>query len=135
MLRLESINGGPTVEYRIRDEDVQRRAKLPDGRSYRDGGSAWTVLTRSELLALPSDGIVWEWLRAHGWTRPSPSGPTVPEAQRDGRRVRISRAAYDAAVVLAEREGCSVPEAIEQALDAATQHKCVAQGNASREDK
>jgi len=32
---------------------------------------------------------VWGWLRAHGATRPSPSGSSVPDAQRSTVRVTV----------------------------------------------
>ncbi len=52
----------------------------------------WRVLTRTELLALPRDGEVWDWLRAHGVKRapPSgPSGPTQPETERENRQIKL----------------------------------------------
>lgn len=90
-LRLESVNGAPVVEFRVVDGHVERRALRPDGRKA-PGGSPWTPLTRAELLEMPRDGLVWEWLREQGVRRPSPpgrSGPTTPEDARPGVRMTL----------------------------------------------
>lgn len=50
---------------------------------------AWRVLTRAELLALPRTGDVWVWLREQGVRRPSPSGESPAEADRDSVQVKL----------------------------------------------
>lgn len=80
-LVIEPVNGSPRVEYRLRPGSVvQRRAN----------GEPWTKLTRNHLLALPADGLVWEWLRSNKEHRPSPPGVTQTAEQRKAAgRVRV----------------------------------------------
>lgn len=64
--------GTPHFDYRIRAGVVQRREAL----------HPWAPLTKAEKLALPVDGVVWDWLRENGITRPSPSGRSATNAER-----------------------------------------------------
>ena len=86
---------------------------LREGAVYRDG----TRVSRRELLALPRDGAVWTWLRAHGVRRPSPSGrsgPTPTDERRTGQRVtlRLAPEAAEALATLARERGVSRSEVV-----------------------
>lgn len=103
---IEARVGG--YPYRVDGTTVSRRVR-----------GSWADLTRAELLALPRDGAVWEWLRAQGIKRPSPSGKsgaTLAESSRTGDRVRLSNATIERADELAARWGVSRPEAIAKAV-------------------
>lgn len=64
--------------YRVDGTTVSRRVR-----------GAWVDLSRADLLALPRDGAVWEWLRAQGIKRPSPSGATQAEGSRARKPVML----------------------------------------------
>jgi hypothetical protein len=93
----------------------------PQGISQRRAGGSWRIVPRAELLALDGDGEVWAWLREQGKTRPSPSGPTTPEADRKTEQVklrllpRVTRA-LDA---LAVRRGLTRSECVAALVDEA----------------
>lgn len=74
------------VEYRARDGAVQQRTK---------GERRWQPCSRQSLLAFAVDSPVWQWLRSEGITRPSPSGATQPEAERDTVQVKLRLARPD----------------------------------------
>lgn len=63
-LRLPGVNGSPVVEYRRTPiGTIERRALLPDGREYRDGGSEWRPVTPEEIATAVSQSTpVGEWL-------------------------------------------------------------------------
>jgi hypothetical protein len=71
MIRLESVNGSPVVEWRAIDGTpipyqvtIQRRMLTPDGDEFIDGGSEWsTVSIREALEQLRLNGPVADWLR------------------------------------------------------------------------
>lgn len=65
VLRLDSVNGSPIVEYRDIDMvTIQRRTLTPDGDEYRDGASQWGTITIGDVLAqLRLNGQVAEWMR------------------------------------------------------------------------
>lgn len=79
-LRMESINGGPVIEYRALDGHpvpykvtVQRRELTPDGDEYRDGASQWCTITLREVIAqVELNGPVAEWLRTQTRVDTSP---------------------------------------------------------------
>jgi len=50
--RLPSVNGNPMVEfqYDMSTGEVFRRALLPDGSEFLDGGSDWAQLSGNDLL-------------------------------------------------------------------------------------
>ncbi|MDL1863276.1 hypothetical protein FBR04_19935 [Betaproteobacteria bacterium PRO7] len=71
VLRLESVNNSPVVEYRAIDGHpvpfqvtIQRRTLTPDGDECDDGGSQWETITIGDVLdQLALDGPVAAWLR------------------------------------------------------------------------
>lgn len=105
-LRMDPVNGSPLVEFRVHDMHVERRANR----------GAWERLTRAQILAYPSDGLVWEWLREMGIVRPSPSGATIPEGERTTWRVRLPADVKERAEKLAKRWGCDPLEAVARAV-------------------
>ncbi len=123
LLRLDSIDGGPVVEYRVSDGEVERRTLLPDGGRYRDGGSRWQALSEEEVAeAARSLGDVAGWLRSVGaWPRRA-SGPSgVHTSPR--RLLSASLAQWDAWAAAAAREGVPWAAWARQALDAAARRR------------
>lgn len=85
-----------------------------EGQVWLLGGDMPRLLTRAQLLALPVDGPVWDWLRAQGMRRPHASGPRGDDARRTTVQVllRLQPAARGELVALAARWGVSVNEAV-----------------------
>lgn len=99
----------------------------------RTAGRSWEPVTRAELLSHDADGELWEWLREQSVRRPSPSGRSLPEAERGGCRVRLDEAATAHADALAERWGCGRPEAVSRALELARARQAKPRGGSPRE--
>jgi hypothetical protein len=63
-LRIESVNGAPINDYRIRDGGVEVRSLEPSGQPYPDATSDWRVLDSSDIQAHRMlRTVVWRWLR------------------------------------------------------------------------
>ena len=95
MLRLDSVNGGPVMEYRAISNQpvapyavtVQRRALSPDAEKLRDLGrsSEWRTVRLLDVVdQMRLCGPVAEWLIAVGISRASvvpavaPNSPSAP---------------------------------------------------------
>ena len=83
----------------------------------------WRAVTQAELRRLPVASDEWQWLRAQGVRRPSPSGPSgvVAEADRLGTRMtlRLDSATTAALDALARRWGLVRSQVIARAILAA----------------
>lgn len=78
----------PTTTITIAIAGVAYR--IADGRpEYRTKGATWRPMRRRDLLALPVASEAWQWLRAHGIARPSPSGPRPPGRPGAERATRV----------------------------------------------
>ncbi len=63
-LRIESVNGSPINDYRIRDGLVEVRVLDSRGRPYTDSTSNWRALDRNEIQLHHVLGtVVSQWLR------------------------------------------------------------------------
>lgn len=98
--------------------------RIADGRpEHRTEGAAWRPMRRRDLLALPVASEAWQWLRAHGVARPSPSGSAVPYRDRapivrtTGRlTLSLPAAAISEIQTRAEAAGMSVSAYVARAL-------------------
>jgi hypothetical protein len=102
---------------RIRSDHSTRRVE-------QHSAAGWRSMTRAQLLALPVDGPEWEWLRAAGMRRPSPSGPsgpTTPAARRSTVQVSLRLARDDAARLrqIAAERGSTVSGLVATWIDSA----------------
>lgn len=80
-------------------------------------GKEWRPISMQSLARdYAPDHEVWQWLRSNDITRPSPSGPTVPESERGGCRVRLDDNSTAHADVLAVRWNCSRTAVVARAL-------------------
>jgi hypothetical protein len=70
-LILESGDGLPVTEYRIKDGNVELRTLDPEGGSVRGAGSVWSRLTSEQLrIHVERNTVVALWLeRRLGWRR------------------------------------------------------------------
>ena len=70
-LILESGDGFPVTEYRVKDGNVEVRTLDPEGGSVRGAGSVWSQLTPEELrIQVERNTVVALWLeRRLGWRR------------------------------------------------------------------
>lgn len=77
-LKEASEREGEPSDERVRigrDGTIQLRAS---------GSRSWQTVTLGRLArAYDATHPIWDRLRARGFTRPSPSGPTVPEDRRE----------------------------------------------------
>ena len=85
------------IEYRIDNGQLEQRSA---------GERRWRPCSRSSLLAFEVDSPLWDWLRSHGITRPSPSGE-VKESERGtvAVKLRLEPPDADRLTDLAEAEG------------------------------
>jgi hypothetical protein len=75
--------------------------------------------TLSQLRdAAPSQSALWDWLRDHGYRRPSPSGPsgTVVERKRVEGRWTLPRDLVEAVRERADRDAVPASHVVETAL-------------------
>jgi hypothetical protein len=62
-LRIESVNGSPVNDYRIRDGRVEVRMLDPSGREYAGPESRWRMLDANEIqLHYALGTIVSKWM-------------------------------------------------------------------------
>lgn len=105
------IAGAGSVRVRHDTRDVE----------WRDRGSSDWQPASMQALARDYDAghHVWQWLRRHGITRPSPSGPTVPEADREAKQclLRLRPETIARLDALAERWGITRSEAVTRLVD------------------
>lgn len=106
-----TLTDGPRLGASLRvDDDGVIEYQPPDSPHWFGGSHRWRPMARE----YPRDHELWVWLRAHGVTRPSPSGSrtSVPREQRRTPTARVELAlSVDAAARLREaaaRAGVSV---------------------------
>ena len=70
-LRLESVDGSASKEYRIEDGSVEVRTLDPEGVSVPRIGNVWRRLTPEQLsIQVERNTVVAQWLeRRFGWRR------------------------------------------------------------------
>ena len=112
------VVGGPLDGALLRVVDGYVQYRLPPAKPFRE------VLSRHLAREYPVDGAVWDWLRARGITRPSPSGargyPGGACVERPRWQVCVLPATVERVRRIAEKRRLPLGRTLEAIVDEAT---------------